>query len=370
MSAPAPESLDVVVIGAGVVGLAVARQLALAGREVVVLEADADVGQHASSRNSEVIHAGIYYPTGSAKARLCVRGRQLLYAYLAEHDVPFRKIGKVLIAVDDREVATLTRLTRLAEANGVDDLVSLSGGDVRALEPAVVAVQGVLSPSTGIVDSHAFMAAMKADLQAHGGIVVLSAPVLGGSVDGSGVVLDVGGDSPIRVSCRTVVNAAGLFAPHVARTIRGLDAALVPPAFFARGHYFTLAGPSPFRRLVYPMPAPGALGIHVTLDLAGRARFGPDITWAPRVDYTFDETRAAVFYEAIRRYYPDLADGALDPGYVGIRAKTVPEGAPASDFEIQGPETHGIAGLVNLFGIESPGLTSCLAIAEEVLARA
>jgi L-2-hydroxyglutarate oxidase LhgO len=363
------ESLDCVVIGAGVVGLAVARALASRGREVVVLEAEAGVGRHTSSRNSEVIHAGIYYPSGSLKARLCVAGRRALVAYMAEREVPHRRVGKILIAVREGELATLERLRLLAEANGVDDLVSLSAEEVRALEPAVVAVRGVLSPSTGILDSGALMGALKADLEAAGGAVVLSAKVLSGHVEERGIVLDVGGEGPVSVRCKTVVNSAGLHAPSVARTLRGLNPGFVPREHFARGHYFALAGPSPFRHLVYPMPAPGALGIHVTLDLAGRARFGPDITWSPGVDYAFDEARAQAFYDAVRRYYPCLADGALDPGYVGIRPKIVPEGAPAADFVVQGPEIHGVPGLVNLFGIESPGLTACLAIADEVAAR-
>lgn len=363
------ESLDCVVIGAGVVGLAVARKLALAGREVVVLEGEVGVGRHTSSRNSEVIHAGIYYPSGSLKARLCVAGRQALYAYLAERNVPHRRIGKLLIAVHDSEIPTLERLTRMAEANGVGDLVALSAEDVRSMEPAVTAVRGVFSPSTGILDSHALMRALQTDLEAAGGSVVLSAPVVGGQIEDRGIVLEVGGKDPIRVRCQAVVTSAGIFAPGVARTIRGLRRDTIPQEHFARGHYFVLARSSPFNHLVYPMPAPGALGIHVTLDLAGRARFGPDITWTHEVNYAFDEGRAPTFYDAIRRYYPGLADGDLEPGYVGIRPKITPEGTPAADFVIQGPETHGVPGLVNLFGIESPGLTACLAIADEVAAR-
>lgn len=360
---------DCVVVGGGVVGLAIARALAIAGREVLVLEAEEDIGRHTSSRSSEVIHAGIYYPRGSLKAQLCVRGRRLLLRYLADRGVPHRRIGKLLIAVEEREIATLERLSQLAEANGVDDLVSLSSEEVRALEPALVAVRGLLSPSTSIVDSHALMSALSADLAAHGGRIQRSAPVVGGRIEDQGIVLAVGGQSAVRVRCRTVVNAAGLHAPRVARALEGLDPSLVPEAFFARGHTFTLTVPSPFQRLVYPMPAPGAWGIHVTLDLSGRVRFGPDLTWASEVDYTFDESRAEIFYQAIRRYYPGLPDGALAPGRVGIRPRIAPEGSPVSDFVIQGPETHGVAGLVNLFGIESPGLTACLAIADEVAER-
>lgn len=362
------ESLDCVVIGAGVVGLAVARELALRGREVVVLEAEPDIGRHTSSRSSEVIHAGIYYPKGSLKGRLCVAGRRALVTYLGERELPHRIVGKILVAVSDAEVAKLGELRRLAEANGVDDLVALSANDVRALEPEVTAVAGLLSPSTGILDSHALMSALAADLAAASGVIVRDAPVTGGTIT-NGLTLEVGGRSPFEARCNVAVCSAGLRAPSVARGLRGLDPTLLPQAYFARGHYFTLAGPSPFQRLIYPVPAPGALGIHVTLDLAGRVRFGPDISWSAAPSYAFDEGRRDAFYRAIRRYYPGLKDGALEPGYVGIRPKITPEGAPGSDFVIQGPEAHGVAGLVNLFGIESPGLTACLAIADEVAER-
>jgi L-2-hydroxyglutarate oxidase LhgO len=363
------DSLDAVVIGAGVVGLAVGQRLARQGRRVVVLEAEAAIGKHASSRNSEVIHAGIYYPPGSLKARLCVSGRRTLYAYLGDRGVPHRPIGKVLVAVHEDEVAALERYRTTAEANGVTDLVPLDASAVTALEPEVVAVRGLLSPSTGIVDSHALMRALKADIETAGGDVVVSAPVLGGYVNDTGIVLDVGGVDPIKVHCTTVINAAGLFAARVARTICGVAPSSVPVAYFAQGHYFLLARQSPFKHLVYPMPTLGGLGIHVTLDLAGGARFGPDIAWGEGVSYAFDEGRAAAFYRAIRTYYPGLPDGALQPGYVGVRPKIVPEGMPAADFVFQGPETHGAPGLLNLYGIESPGLTACLAIADEVVAR-
>jgi L-2-hydroxyglutarate oxidase LhgO len=369
MSSPGrAEALDCVVIGAGVVGLAIARRLALDGRDVVVLEGEADIGAHASSRSSEVIHAGIYYPAGTLKARLCRAGRSVLYAYLADRGVPFRRIGKLLIATGEEEIPKLERLRAMAEQNGVDDLVSLSASDVRALEPAVMAVRGVLSPSTGILDSRALLSALAEDVESAGGTVMRSAPLLG-AVVGGGFELEVGGAAPFRARCRALVNSAGGHAPRVARLLRGLDPELIPPAYFAKGHYFRLAGDSPFEHLVYPVPAPGSLGIHVTIDLAGRARFGPDITWVDDLDYTFDEARAPVFYEAIRRYMPGLADDQLEPGYVGIRSKIAPDGAPNADFVIQGKEVHGIDGLVSLFGIESPGLTACLAIADEVAAR-
>lgn len=360
------EDLDCVVVGAGVVGLAVARRLALSGRQVVVLEAENTVGLHTSSRNSEVIHAGIYYPPGSLKARLCVEGWRALYDYCASHGVPHRPIGKVLVAVRAEEISALHRYKDCAEANGVTDLRWVDRLEMASLEPAVVCTEGLLSPSTGIVDSHSLMGALRADAEDHGAILVFSSPVLGGAVGDDGIDLEVGGAEPTRVRCRTLVNAAGLWAPSVARSLSGHDPRSIPGQYFARGHYFVLAGRSPFKRLVYPMPVPGGLGVHVTLDLGGQVRFGPDVSWIDRVDYTFDERRAASFYPAIRAYFPALPDGALDAGYVGIRPKTTPEGEAAGDFILQGPEAHGVAGLVHLFGIESPGLTACLAIADEV----
>ena len=363
------ESLDCVVIGAGVVGLATARRLALAGRKVALLEAEASTGVHTSSRNSDVIHAGIYHPPGWLKSRLCVAGSRALYAYLVDRGVPHRRIGKLLIAVKDEEIATLERCRQQAEANGVRDLTTLSREDLRALEPAIVAVRGTFSPSTGIVDTSALMAALQVDLEAAGGWVALSSPVVGGQIEDGGIVLDIGGVAPYRVRCKTVINSAGFRAPSVAYRIHGLDPRFIPGEHYAKGHYFALTTRSPFRHLVYPMPAPGAGSIHVTLELSGRTRFGPDTTWSPNADYVFDTGRAQLFYDAVRRYYPDLADGTLVPGRVGIRSKIVAEGEPRVDFQIQGPRVHGIAGLVNLFGIESPGLTACLAIGDEVLER-
>lgn len=362
--------LDAVVVGGGVVGLALARRLALAGRQVTLLESEPRLGQHTSSRNSEVIHAGIYYRPGSLKARLCVAGKQLLYAYAAQNDVEHRRLGKIIVASREDEVAALDGIRRNAEQNGVHDLEWLEAKDVAALEPAVKAVRGLLSPSTGIIDSHSFMTALRRDAAAAGTEIVVNSPVLAGRVlDGGGFEITVGGaPEPSRFHCRTLINSAGLWAQDVARSLQGLPRESIPGQYFAKGHYFTLAGRSPFSRLVYPVPEPGGLGVHVTLDLAGQARFGPDVSWLDRVDYAFEEGREPRFYTAIRGYFPGLADGSLVPGHTGIRPKLAPAGALASDFLIQGPDQHGVPGLLNLYGIESPGLTAALAIAEHALA--
>jgi L-2-hydroxyglutarate oxidase LhgO len=359
------ESADVAVIGAGVIGLGVARALARAGREVVVLESERQVGMHTSSRNSEVIHAGIYYPTGSLKARFCVEGRKALYAYCAERSVPHARPGKLIVATAEEEIATLGKLAAAAEANGVRDLVMLTQAEVRELEPDVSCVRGLFSPSTGLVDSHALMAALKRDAEAAGAQVALGTKVRSGRVGERGIELEAGDDA-LSVRFRLVVNCAGPWAQAVAHRIEGVPAAAIPPQHFAKGHYFVMPGKHRFRHLVYPVPVPGGLGTHLTLDLGGQARFGPDVQWCDGVDYSFDEGRAAGFYASIRRYYPGLPDGALVPGFTGVRPKTAPAGSPAPDFQIEGPRQHGVPGLVNLFGIESPGLTSVLAIADYV----
>ena len=362
------EQVDCVVIGAGVVGLAIARELALVGREVIVLEAAEAIGTHTSSRNSEVIHAGIYYPGGSLKARLCVEGKHKLYAYCAEHGIPHERLGKIVVANDDSEVAALESYLQKAEANGVTDLKWLSLRELRELEPAVRCVAGFLSPSTGVIDSHALMLALQGEAEDHGARVVFHSPIESGEVRDDAIVLSVGGAEPMALACRAVVNSAGLFAQDVARSIRGVLPESIPPQHFAKAHYYTLSGRSPFGRLVYPVATHAFLGVHVTLDLGGQARFGPDVCWVDGVDYSFDHSRAPLFYEAIRRYYPGLKDGALQPGYTGIRPKISGPNEPAADFAIQGPKDHGVPGLVSLYGIESPGLTACLAIAEHVRA--
>jgi L-2-hydroxyglutarate oxidase LhgO len=364
---PAPTSADVGIIGGGVIGLAIARQLALQGREVFLIDKERFVGFHTSSRNSEVIHAGIHYPLGSLKARLCVRGRDALYAYCAERGVPHQRTGKLVVATREEELPALEHVRSSAAANGVE-LGWLDAGEVRALEPEVSAVRGLWSPLTGIVDSHSFMSALREDAEQAGAMVVLGTPVLSGRVRDDGVELSLGGDEPARVSFRLVVNCAGLWAPDVARRLEGFPANTIPPQRYAKAHYFVLSGRSPFRHLVYPVPVPGGLGTHVTLDLAGRARFGPDVQWVDSVDYAFDESRADSFYASIRRWWPGLQDGALQPGYTGIRPKVTGPGEPAGDFLVHGPAVHGIPGLLHLYGIESPGLTAALALADEVAA--
>jgi len=365
------DEVECVVVGAGVVGLAVARALALDGREVVVLEAAEAIGTETSSRNSEVVHAGIYYPTGSLKARLCVAGRDALYAYCEARGIPYRRCGKLIVATDEAQIPRLQALKEKAEANGVANLRRISGDEAREMEPELVCVAALHSPSSGIVDSHGLMLGYLGDAEDRGAMVAFRAPVERGEVlPGGGFALEVGGAEPMRLRCRTLVNAGGLHAQAVARRIDGVPPQTIPPAYLAKGNYFSLAGRSPFSRLVYPIPEPGGLGVHVTVDLGGQARFGPDVEWVDRIDYAVDPARADRFYGAVRRYWPGLRDGALLPGYAGIRPKLVPQGAPDADFVVQGPDVHGIEGLVNLYGIESPGLTASLAIADEALAKA
>ncbi len=360
------DSVECVVIGAGVVGLAVARALALAGREVVILEAEDAIGTHTSSRNSEVIHAGIYYPKGSLKARACVEGKERLYRYCVERGIPHRRSGKLIVATDAAQAAELEAIQKKAHANGVTDVVWMSREQAVALEPELRCAAALYSPSTGIVDSHALMLAYLGDAESAGAMLALKSPLERAAVRGEGFELRVAGADPIR--CRLLVNSAGLTAPSVARRIEGYPAALAPGEFYAKGNYYSLARRAPFSRLIYPVPEPGGLGVHITLDLAGQARFGPDVEWIDRIEYSVDPGRSARFYAAIRRYWPGLPDGALSPGYAGIRPKTAGPGDPAPDFAIQGPAEHGIPGLVNLYGIESPGLTASLALADTVAA--
>ncbi len=360
------DEVDCVVVGAGVVGLAVARALALAGREVLVLERAEAIGTETSSRNSEVIHAGIYYPAGSLMARSCVAGKQMLYAYCRERGIPHRNCGKLIVATNEEEAGKLLSIQGRAAANGVQDLRLLSQAEALAMEPALSCTAALLSPSTGIIDSHAYMLSLQGDAENAGAVFAFHSPVLSGRATDAGIEIEVGGAEPMRLRCRTLVNSAGLHAPQLARNIQGMPQDRVPPAYYAKGNYFTLTGRNPFSRLIYPVPVPGGLGTHLTIDLAGQARFGPDVEWVDHIAYEVDPRRGDSFYAAIRRYWPDLKDGALAPGYSGIRPKTVPPGAPAQDFVIQGPREHGVVGLVHLFGIESPGLTASLALAEVV----
>lgn len=366
MSVREESSVDCVVAGAGVIGLAVARALALRGREVLVLEATGLVGSDTSARNSEVIHAGIYYAPGTLKARLCVAGRDALYAYCAERGIPHRRCGKLIVAASAAETDRLAAIDAHARACGVTDLEPLTGAQARALEPALDAEAALLSPSTGIIDSHALMLAYRGDLEDAGGMIAFNAPVLRGEATADGIVLEVGGAEPVRLTCSTFVNAAGHGAVPLARAIAGIPAETIPPAYFCKGSYFTLSGRAPFSRLVYPVPEQAGLGVHLTLDLGGQARFGPDTEWIAAQNYDVDPARGDTFYAAIRRYWPALPDGALNPAYAGIRPKIVPAGAPAADFRIDGPAEHGVPGLVQLFGIESPGLTASLAIGDLV----
>ena len=352
------DEVEAVVVGGGVIGLAAARALALAGHEVVVLERAYTIGFETSSRNSEVIHGGLYYPRGSLKATACVEGRERLYAYCADHGVPHARLGKLIVATEEAELPGVENIEKAARANGVDNLEWLSAAEAQRLEPELNCVAALLSPSTGIIDSHALMLAYQGDAEAAGAFVAFRSPVLSGRVGNDGFRLEVGGDEPTTIGCRMLVNAAGLTAPALARVIEGVPPETIPPAYFCRGVYFTLSARSPFRRLIYPVPVPGGLGVHITLDLAGQARFGPDVEWIEGIDYAVDPHRGDAFYAAVRRYWPGLRDGALQPGYAGIRPKIGGPTEPAADFVVQGPETHGVPRLVNLYGIESPGLTA------------
>jgi len=358
------ESVESVVIGAGVVGLAVARALATAGREVVVLEGEDAIGTHTSSRNSEVIHAGIYYPQGSLKATSCVQGNRLLYEYCVAHGVPHRRSGKLIVATDEKQLPELQEIQKKAHANGVTDVVWMTREQALALEPELHCVAALYSPSTGIIDSHALMLAYLGDAEAHGAMLAFRSALDSATAVADGFVLQVGSE---KIKTNILVNSAGLRAPTVAKSIGGYPQQFAPGEFYAKGNYYSLARRAPFSRLIYPVPEPGGLGVHLTLDLAGQARFGPDVEWVERIGYDVDPRRAERFYAAIRRYWPALADGALRPGYSGIRPKTAGPSEPAADFRIQGPREHGVRGLVNLFGIESPGLTASLALADAVL---
>ncbi|MET0545102.1 MAG: NAD(P)/FAD-dependent oxidoreductase [Caulobacterales bacterium] len=360
------DKVECVVIGAGVIGLAIARALAIAGRETIILEKGNTFGSGVSSRNSEVIHAGIYYPAGSAKARFCVAGRAMLYEYCAAHGVEHRRCGKLIVAADQKQLDDLKGIAAAAARNGVDDLRALSAGDAIALEPELRCAGALHSPSTGIIDTHGYMLSLLGDAEAHGAAIAYGANVSALEVKSDGIVIFLEGDNTPALKAKAVINCAGLHAPALTQKTAGLNAAHQRRGFLAKGNYFTLSGPAPFKRLVYPVPEPGGLGVHLTLDLGGQARFGPDVEWIETENYDVDPMRSEKFYAAVRAYWPGLKDGALIPSYAGIRPKLGGAGTPAADFEIHGPDVHGAPGLINLLGIESPGLTASLAIADHV----
>jgi L-2-hydroxyglutarate oxidase LhgO len=363
------DNVDAVVIGAGVIGLAVARALALRGRETIILETEAHFGTVTSSRNSEVIHAGIYYPRGSLKARACVAGRGLLYDFCEEYGVPYRRCGKLIVASSDGQLADLEKINEAAARNGVE-LEFFSRAQALELEPQLICDGALYSPLTGIIDSHSYMLTLLGQAESRGALLVTGSRVTSLSLERDSILIGINGGEP-SLRATTLINSAGIFAPDVARLIRGgFPAEHIPKRYFAKGNYFALSGHTPFEHLVYPIPEPGGLGVHLTLDLAGRARFGPDVQWVEDYEYSVDPSRAERFYAAIRTYWPELPDGALQPAYAGIRPKISGPSEPAPDFRIDGPETHGVPGVVNLFGIESPGLTASLALAELIADRA
>jgi L-2-hydroxyglutarate oxidase LhgO len=364
------DHIEAIIIGAGVVGLACARSLARSGIETIILERHDAFGTETSARNSEVIHAGLYYPNSSRKAALCVAGRDALYAFCASNQVAHQRCGKLIVATDESQVPKLQALQQQGMANGVHDLRWIEAAEAKAMEPQLTCVAALHSPSTGIIDSHGLMLALLGDAERHGAALALQSPMLAARVCESGFIVDIGdGEGRTQITTRYLINAAGLHATQVAALIDGFPTEHRPTPHYAKGNYYTLAGRAPFSRLIYPLPEPGGLGVHLTLDLGGQARFGPDVEWLPEQwiaapDYSVAPQRCEGFYAEVRRYWPQLPDGALAPAYSGVRPKISGARDPAADFLIQGPQQHGIPGLINLFGIESPGLTACLAIAD------
>jgi len=367
--------VDVVVVGAGAVGLAIAAAFARASKDVLVVEAAAAMGTGISSRNSGVIHAGMYYPTGGLRHRMCVAGGRKLYAYIEQRGVAYHRYGKLIVATSEREVAKIEAIHATGQRNGVAGLELVSAATAKAWEPQLACTAALWSPETGIVDGHGYMLALRGEVEDHGGMLAFNSPVERiKPLAGGGFRVTTGGQEAAALTCRRLVNSCGLNAQRVALSIDGFPAEHIPTLVLAKGSYFACSGRQAFSRLIYPAPVDGGLGVHVTLDLGGRMKFGPDVEWLASddpesIDYTVDPRRADIFYDAIRRYWPGLQDGALTPNYAGCRPKLSGPGEPAADFRIDGPELHGVAGLVNLFGIESPGLTSSLAIADEVRAR-
>jgi L-2-hydroxyglutarate oxidase LhgO len=361
------DSVEAVIIGAGVVGLACARALARAGKETIILEQHANFGSEISSRNSEVIHAGIYYPKESLKANLCIEGRKLIYHFCEEYHIPFKKCGKLIVATKDDQIDRLSHIKHHAEINGVLDLRDLSIAEIKDIEPSLSCISALLSPSTGIISSHDYMLALLGDAENHGASLALKSDFVSAEYCHDYFILKIGYENQVKVRTKILINSAGLSAPQMARNISGLAGKFIPECYFAKGNYFSLSYKSPFKHLVYPVPEQGGLGVHLTLDLAGQARFGPDVEWVNEINYDIDPNRAEKFYTAIRTYWPELEDNSLQPAYSGIRPKIVGPGNVDADFVIQGPSVHGLNGLINLFGIESPGLTSSLAIAQYVI---
>lgn len=367
------EQVDCVVIGAGVVGLAVAREMALQGRETILLERENAFGTISSARNSEVIHAGIYYPKDSLKAKLCVEGNRLLYEYCRSHQVATQPYGKLIVASDPNQIDDLQAILYKAQNNGVPEIRMISGDEARQLEPNLQCSAAILSSSTGVVDSHGYMLSLLGGFEDAGGMIAYQSPLISAKAIGvnakDGFELEIGGPDKMKIQTKLLINCAGMSAPAVAKKIDGLAESQIPKAYFAKGNYFSLSGKSPFKHLIYPIPEPGGLGVHLTLDMGGQAKFGPDVEWLDiqseeQIDYTVDAKRGDGFYEAVRRYWPGLKNDTLQPDYSGVRAKIVPPNAPAGDFVFNGPKEHGLAGLFNLYGFESPGLTSSLAIAK------
>lgn len=372
------EQVDCVVVGAGVVGLAVAREMALQGRETILLEREDSFGTISSARNSEVIHAGIYYPKDSLKAKLCVEGNRLLYEYCRSHQVSTQAYGKLIVAANTNQLDDLQAILYKAQNNQVPDIKMISGAQAKALEPQLQCEAAVLSNSTGVVDSHGLMLSLLGGFEDAGGMVAYQSPLLsakpiGANAEG-GFELTIGGADGMTIQTKLLINCAGLSAPALAQKIEGLSKDLIPKAYFAKGNYFSLSGKSPFSHLIYPIPEPGGLGVHLTLDMGGQAKFGPDVEWLDiddesQINYTVDPQRGEGFYAAVRQYWPELKDGTLQADYSGVRAKIVPPNAPAGDFYFEGPWQHQLQGLFNLYGFESPGLTSCLAIAQHLEAQ-